>query len=359
VKRLLGSVTSKLLLAFAGFLTAITILHTSLTAWLIERHGEADAINQLSRQLIQLQDDLQGAREALVRVALDTARDEKNLSDMAIVYSEAATLKQQPDEIRRRAVALQKSSSMNRLRLILASARLASIAVYLDGQLSHYVTREDTDLRGGTSSNNEAATEHDGQQGQTLPPLITPSIAEVHRVTPSIDFPADNLMVMRIAVPIQAVARLAFNETVIEHLAIATPTPSPEASGATPQVIGQFVFSVAFAPAYLQDAASKSGVMPAIISPDGRHRLQLVNLGVPQDYLARRDDHSLCVETATLDSTSYYHALRRWRMEGGATVILGSALSRAGTIASVRRGIALVIALALLILVIGMALSYA
>jgi len=204
VKRLLWSVKSKLLLAFAGFLTAITILHTGLTAWLIERHGEADAFNQLSRTLMQLQDELQRSREVLTAVAQETARDEKNLSDLAIVYSEAATLKRQPDEIRSRAVTLHKTASTNRLRLILASARLASIAVYLDGQLSHYVTHDADD------------------GGPGLPVLIAPRSRDVRHVTASFEFPTDGLMVLRVAVPIEGVARTSFDDTIVEHLSIAT-----------------------------------------------------------------------------------------------------------------------------------------
>ena len=341
VKRLLWSVKSKLLLAFAGFLTAITILHTSLTAWLIERHGEADAFNQLSRTLMQLQDELQRSREVLTAVAQETARDEKNLSDMAIVYSEAATLKRQPDEIRSRAVTLHKTVSTNRLRLILASARLASIAVYLDGQLSHYVT-------------------HDADDGDPgLPVLIAPRSRDVRHVTATFEFPTDGLMVLRVAVPIEGVARTSFDDTIVEHLSIATGDESrPEMDGATPRIIGQFVFSQAFTPAFLQEVAEKSGVLPAVFSPEGRHRLQLVSLAVPPEFFARTDDLTMYVETASLGDTSYYHALRRWRVEGNDIVILGSALSRAGTVASIQRGIILLVAAAAVILSIGMALGY-
>jgi signal transduction histidine kinase len=340
VTRLLGSVKSKLLLAFAGFLTAITILHTGLTAWLIDRHGEADAFNQLSRGLLQLEDDLQRAREVLTAVAQETARDEKNLSDMAIVYSEAATLKQQPDDIRSRAVTLHKTVSMNRLRLILASARLASVAVYLDGELSYYVTRGD-------------------DEGEGLPVLIAPRSRDLHRVTASFEFPADNLMVLRVAVPIQAVPRTSFTETIVEQLAIATgDPPKAETDGAVPRIIGQFIFSQDFTPAFLQESAAKTGVLPAVFSPDGGHHLQLISLGVPDDYLARRDDQAMRVETAVLGDASYYHALRRWRLDGDDTVILGGAFSRAGTIASIEHGIILVVAAAAVILTIGLALGY-
>jgi signal transduction histidine kinase len=401
VKRLFGSVKSKLLFAFAAFLTVITLLHTALTAWLINRHGEADAFNRLTQQLIQLQDDLQGAREALVAVAQDAARDDKNLSDLAILYSEALTLDKQPDAIRSRAMRLQKTVSLNRLQLILASARLSSAAVYLDGELSHYVTRDEAGMsaRRGTQhivvsttqtpdetpnnasdfSNPQDWSEH------ALPALIARRSANVHRVTMAFDFPAEQLMVLRVFVPVQGVPRESFNETIVENLTIATREPvrpaqsgqtaanqtatsqtpasqveagRAQADGAMPRVIGQFVFSMAFTTTFLRDAANKTGVLPAVLSPDGRHRFALVNIGVPPEFLSGPEDPHLCAWTADIGDTSYYQAVRRWRMEGDTAVILGGALSRAGTLANIRRTIILVTAAAAVILSIGMALGY-
>jgi signal transduction histidine kinase len=377
VNRLFGSVKSKLLLACAGFLTAITLLHTALTAWVINRHGQVDASNQLSRQLMQLQDDLQAARDALVAVAQETAHDDKNLSDLAILSSEAFTLNRQTDHtapadpFRSRALSLQKIASLNRLQLILASARLSSLAVYLDGELSHYVTRDEAGIsiwRGtqrlmvGTGHRPGDTSDIGDPQHwpeRALPLLIVPRRPTVSRVTMTFEFPADQLMVLRVMVPVQGVPRESFNETILEHLTIATGAPPPaDTDGPTPRLIGQFVFSTAFTSAFLQDAASKTGVLPAVSSADGRHRFELIPLVAPPEFVSGRDDQGIYQQTSVIDGTSYYQAFKRWRLDGDKVVILGGALSRAGTLANIRRAIALVTVAAAAILSIGMVLGY-
>lgn len=377
MNRLFGSVKSKLLLACAGFLTAITLLHTALTAWVINRHGQVDASNQLARQLMQLQDELQSTRDALVVVAQETAHDDKNLSDMAILSSEAFTLNRQteattpPDAFRSRALSLQKIVSLNRLQLILASAQLSSLAVYLDGELSHYVTRDEAGIsvwRGarhliiGTSHMPGDTSDIGDPQHwpeRALPVLVLPRRPNVTRVTMMFEFPAEHLMVLRVVVPIQGVPRESFNETILEHLTIATGAPSPaETNNHTPRLIGQFVFSTAFTDAFLQDAASKTGVLPSVSSADGRHRFELIPLNAPPEVFSGRDDQSVWQQTTTIGGTAYYQAFRRWHMDADSVVILGGALSRAGTLANIRRAIALVTVAAAAILSIGMVLGY-
>jgi len=364
------SVKSKLLVACAGFLTAITLLHTALTVWLINRHGEADAVNQLSRQLIQLQDDLQGAREALATVAQETARDDKNLSDMAILYTsgtsrlDAAHDALRNDALRDRGEGLLKTASLNRLRLVLASARLSSLAVYLDGELSHYVTREAAGMRltrgteqliVGTAHTPEqpsSLTDAQDWPARQLPPLVAPRSADVQQLTITFDFPADQLLVLRVIVPIQGVTRQSFNELIVEHLTIAT--------GETPTThrIGQFVFTTVFTPTFLGETASRTGVLPAVLSPDGLRRLELIPVVLPPAFLAASDDPQMRVLTEAIGETSYYQAFRRWRSEGDTVLILGGALSRAGTLANIRRAVFLVGLAAGAILAIGMALGY-
>jgi len=375
VKLLPGSVKSKLLLAFAGFLTAITLLNTSLTSYLIDRQGEAEAFNRLSQQLMQLQDDLQGVREALLAVAQEAARDEKNLSDLAIVYSEELALNKAPDAIRTRALSLDKTVSLSRLQLILSSARLSSLAVYLEGELSHYVTRDEAGMssrrgpqrivvstaqKGGDKA---ALGNAQGWSEHPLPVLVAPRVSGVDRVTVMCDFPTAQLMVLRVVVPIQGVTRESFNETIAESLTIATRETlrPPDAGGgaAAPKLIGLFVFSKAFDTSFLKEMAGKTGVLPAMFSQDGHQRLELVDMGVPAELLSVRDDLRMRLQTADIGDTSYYQALKRWRMEGESTLILGGALSRAGTRATIRRTIIIVTGAAGVILSIGLALGYA
>jgi signal transduction histidine kinase len=378
-----GSVKIKLLLAFAGCLAATTILNTGLTSYLTNRRGEAEAFSRLSQQLMLLQDTFQDAREALVGLAQEAARDEKNLSDMANLYSQELALNTQPDEVRDRALQLSKTVSLNRLQLILASARLSGLAVYLEGELSHYVTPDRVGLSarrgarrtmlsrtpqgagGGagaeplasdTLANGRAA----GWSEEPPPALVARRIAAVDRLTVQFDFPAAQLMVLRVVVPIQAATREAFNETIAEHLTVAAREPPrpTDAGSPAPRVIGLFVFSKAFDAAFLQDASSQTGVLPAVLSTDGRHRLGLVDLQAPPGFVSSRDDPRLHLHKAEIDGTSYYQAMKVWRTEGTPTLILGGALSRAGIQASVWQTLLVVIGVAGSILAIGVALGY-
>ena len=119
---------------------------------MINRRSEAEAFAQLSRQLRLFQIDLQGLRETLFAVAQEAARDEKNLSDLAILYNQALKLRQESGTALDNTFSLNKMTSLNRLQLILLSARLSSAALYLKGELSHYVTQDEAGMivqRGG------------------------------------------------------------------------------------------------------------------------------------------------------------------------------------------------------------------
>jgi signal transduction histidine kinase len=385
--KLLRSVKSKLLLAFAGSLTAITLLNTGLNSYLTNRQGEAEALSRLSQQLMKLQDYLQDVRQELITVAQGAANHDKNLSDMAIVYSQQLTLRHDPDTIRDRALSLHKTVSLNRLQLILASARLSSLAVYLDGDLSHYVTRDRAGMsvrRDGrravisTPQTGKEKAELENAQAwleEPLPALVEPRMSNVYGVTAVFDFPAKRLMVLRVVVPIQATTRESFNEIIAENLAIATregPRPMEAAGpvpadpvpadtvppGTVPTVIGLLAFSQAFDTASLQEAAGQSGVLPAVLSRDGRHRLQLVDMKVPLELLSSHDDRSMRLQTVEIGDRSYYQALKLWQIEAETALILGAALSRSATVATIRQTLIVVIGVAALMLSIGVALGY-
>jgi signal transduction histidine kinase len=331
---------SRLLLAFTAFLTAITLALTGLAAYVIERQSEADAFHLLSQHLIQLQEDLQGARDLLLAIAHDAARDDKNLSDIAILYSQQRAAASDPSDIRTKALQLQRKVATNRLQVILGSARLSSLAVYLDGDLSHYA------LDGSVMTGSR-------------PTLISPRSDPVDGVTVRFDFPAAHLMVLRVIVPVQAVLRESFNETIAENLTIATRETmhQPTAGGQTPHVIGAFVFGRVFDMGFLQDVANNTGVLPAILSPDAVHRIELVKVKVPEEFLAS-DDLGVRLQTEEIGPGSYYEAFKRWRVRGETVLILGAALSRAGTFASVKQTIVIIAAAAGIILSVGMAFGY-
>ncbi len=369
--QLRGSVRSKLLLAFAASLTAITLVNTALMAYLIGRQGEDEAFNRLSQQLMQLQDDMQETRDALVAVAQEAASDERTLSDLAILYSESLAQARRQDDTRDRALTVHKTVSLNRLHLILGSAQLSSLAVYMNGTLSHYVTPDEAGMsvrRGRQplpiitslkwSEQNEPAGLQDWPEHRA-PAVIASDIPDVDHVTTLVYFPSRQTLVLRIVVPIQAVTRESFNDTIAENLAIATPENLRplETGGPAPQVIGQYVFSKTFDRNFLQEMEAKTGILPALLSADGTHRFDLVGIAVPSSLLSTPTDVRIKLGTADIGDQSYYQGFKRWRIGNDATLILGGALSRAGTLATIRRTTFFGMVAAAVILAIGMALG--
>jgi signal transduction histidine kinase len=365
-------IKSKLLLAFAGSLIVTTLLNAGLASYLTDRQSEIDASDLLSQQLTRLQTELQRARDGQVVVAEEAASDDKNLSDMATLSSQDLALKQILNPAQETASGFNKAVSLNRLQLILRSARLSSIAVYFQGELSHYVTENEAGMirRLGAGPALTATTDKDAEgvrldnwrdwTRHPLPVLVTATTPVVNDVTVGFDFPAAQMMVLRVVVPIQGIVRKASSGAVAEQLAIATPETlrQADARGALPTVVGLFVFSRTFDSTFLKATAVNAGVMPAVMSADGKSRLQLVDMAVPAEFLAAGNDLSVRPLTHDVGGTPYYRALKRWGADGQPALILGSALSREPTRATIRRTVIWIIAASGLILAIGAAFGY-
>jgi len=135
------SIKTKLLFSFVVFLVMITAFNIVLTSYVINRQGEEEAFSQLSHQLKYIKNDLEDIRENQITVSMEAAGDEKNLSDLAVLYSLSLKFQQQPGIALERTLSLNRTTSLNRLGIVLDSARLSSVAVYLDNKLSHYVTQ--------------------------------------------------------------------------------------------------------------------------------------------------------------------------------------------------------------------------
>lgn len=366
----LRSIEHKLLLAFAAFLLLVTALNAGLTSFLINSEGEADARTRLSRQLLFFKNELQASREAQIAVAMDAARDEKNLSDLALLYGQTLKLDKEPSAILDFSLSLNKITSLDRLQLILLSARLSSAAVYLDGGLSHYVTRDEAGMvvrQGGPPTLNGTRQRERGRiqladwrnwQASPPPVHIARDMTFARQVMIDFAFPAARMMVMRVKVPIQGLPRESFGETIVEDLSIATTAPAPAGS---PQAapIGMFVFSKVFDQSFLEEEAVKSGMMPAIFSPDGKQGAQLIEMASPPVPALAPGDGPIHLQTAAAGSASYYRAFLPWEAEAGAPPLtLSLALSRDNTLTTIRQTVLGILAVAALILVLGGALGY-
>jgi len=354
------SVRSKLLLVLAVSLTAVTVVNVGMSAYLASRQGDADARTRLAQHLLELQDELQRARQDLGEVARHTASDEKNLSDLATVYSEEHALDRRYDAVREQALRFQKTASVDRLRLVAGTARLTSLAVYVDGALSHYVAADEAGLAVRNDSGRAVVHLGTGQgdrpwlDGRPVPighPSAAPvaiRLADATRATAQFLFPTDREMELRVVVPIQAVTRPSFDAVVAEHLSIATQAPAVGADagdGSATRTIGAFVFSRRFGTAFLDRLAERSGVLPAVLSPDGTRRLELIPMQLPakstDGSLDGPGDGGVRLQRVDLPADSYYQATRRWRQDPESLLILGAALSTAATVAGVRRTVGL------------------
>jgi signal transduction histidine kinase len=345
-----------------------------MSAYLASRQGDADARTRLAQHLLELQDALQQARQELAEVARHTASDEKNLSDLATVYSEEHALDRRFDEVREQALRFQKTASVGRLRVVVGTARLTSLAVYVDGALSHYVVSDGAGLAvrqdAGRVVMRLAAGRGDrpwldGQPmpiGQLSAAPVAARLPDGTRATSQFLFPTTGEMELRVVVPIQAVTRTSFDAVVAEHLSIASHAPgaAPAAGdGTATQTIGAFVFSQRLGPAFLERFAERSGVLPAVLSPDGTRRLELIAMRVPAGSLDGPADGGVQLQRIDLPAGSYYQATRRWRQDPESSLILGAALSTAATVAGVRRTIGLGLGASLVALAVGLWLGSA
>jgi signal transduction histidine kinase len=167
------------------------------------------------------------------------------------------------------------------------------------------------------------------------------------------------MMVMQVRVPIQGVPRESFGETIVESLGIATPVETPAGGAEEPAVIGMFVFSQVFDHSFLEETASRSGVIPAIFSADGQHHVQLVEMGGPSRPAQPQTSDAIQLQTVTAGSASYYQAFMPWPVEAAAPPLtLSLALSRESTAKTIQHTLGGIVAVAVAILLLGGALGY-
>jgi signal transduction histidine kinase len=361
------SVRSKLLLVLGLSLTAVTVVNVGMSAYLASRQGDADAQTRLAQHLLELQDELQRVRQDLGEVARRTASDEKNLSDLATVYSEEQALDRRYDAVREQALRFHKTASVGRLRVVAATARLTSLAVYVDGALSHYVTADGAGLAVREDSGRAVLRLANGRgdrpwrDGRPIPigqPSASPvpaRLSDATRATSQFVFPTAGEMELRVVVPIQAVTRPAFDAVVAEHLSIVSQAAGiASGDGTATQTIGAFVFSERFGATFLERFAERSGVLPAVLSPDGRQRLELIAMQVPAGGATGAADGGVRLQRIDLPAGSFYQATRRWRQDPESPLILGAALSTATTVAGIRRTVGFGLAAAIAALALGL-----
>ncbi len=385
-----SGIKSKLLLAFITVLVIITGLNVGLAIYLTNQQSEREAFTSLTRQTVLLQNELQETVIDLRAIAEKNVAGIDNLSDLATLYAQTQQLTTYPEQAaeNERGLLFNKIISLNRLQVVLQTADFSSAAVYIDNELSHYVTTTEAGMsaiRGDykpllkTGQNQAGELEFDNwpNWAEGAPsPLVTPHITPVNRPTISFDFTAEQMVVLQIVVPVQAITQTVMRENItlgspegllVNDLSIAKPeTLSQSIPGQNkPAIIGAFVFRKVFDQAFLEEIAEKTGLLPALYSPDGIHQIQIVDMKMnPADLAqwARENqaaiDRQMRQRTLEADQESYYQTLALWQFEEEPQLIIGFAQSAASTSQKVRETVTGLVGIAGLVLLVGGTLGY-
>jgi signal transduction histidine kinase/DNA-binding NarL/FixJ family response regulator len=383
----IAGIRSKLLLAFVTVLVTITGLNVGLAIHLTNLQSEREAFASLTRQTILLQNELQETTMNLRAITEQNVGGADNLSDMAAIYARTQYIINNPELVamNERGLVFDKVISMNRLLVVLRTAGFSSAAVYIDNELSHYVTTTEAGIRLPRAGYKTLIKTEQSQAGELEfdkwpnwpegdpPPLVTSHITLVDRPTISFDFVMEQMVVLQIVIPVQGVTQTVMlsNMTVgsnegllINDPAIATPeTLNQSKSGQNnPTIIGAFVFKKVFDQAFLEEIAEKTGLLPALYSPDGIHQIHLKMDPADLAQWIREDqaaiDRQTWQRTLVVGRESYYQTLALWQFEEEPRLIVGAAQSGASAAQKVRETVTGLVGIAGLVLVVGGLLGY-
>lgn len=381
-------IKQKILLVFIGVLALTTGLVALLASYFTNRQNEQTAFADLERDLLTWHDDLEASTIRLRAVALDTVGDAVILNQLAELVTLELNLND-PARIREsreaaRTLAYTKTVLLNRLHLVLRTGGFTSIAVYTGGQLSHYVSASEAGMMVRKAIDEsvwvQASADTDGNLpfqswpawSEAVPPFVlTPPPAQLNRPTVSFSFRTPQQTWIEIAVPIQGVSEVvatdAFAQSAtrfVSELAIAQPAEGHESALSGPQAstVAVVVFQKLIDRAALGLVATKTGKMPALFSPDGRHRQQLTDVANAPDpwrlqAVQAGMTHEVIRETVTTHFGSFYQGLLPWQFEGQPRLIFGLASSRASTLQNIRETVAAILTVAGLVLLLSISLG--
>ncbi|MET0008799.1 MAG: ATP-binding protein [Candidatus Thiodiazotropha sp. 6PLUC9] len=384
------SIKSKLLLTFIAVLVIITVINIVLATYLTNQQGEREAFASLTRQLLLLQNELKETIIDLKTIAEKNVAGSHNLSDLATLYAKTQHLITYPEQAAKheRGLLFNKVISLNRLKVILQTADFSSAAVYIDNMLSHYLTTSEAGMSTIRAGERPLLNTTQNQAGElgfdnwpnwsegAPPPLISSDITMVNQPTISFEFSSNQMVALQIIVPVQAITRTVMRENItlgspegllVDDPAIATQktlsriTPSQN----KPVIIGAFMFRKVFDQTFLQDIAEKTGLLPALYSPDGVHQIQIVDMKMNPEGLAKwaldnqpANDQQILQRTLEVDQESYYQTLALWRYEEKPRLIISFAQSTASTLQKVNETVTAQVGIAGVVLLVGGILGY-
>ncbi len=385
-----SSIKAKLLLAFITVLVIITGLNVGLAIYLTTQQSEREAFSRLTRQTTLLRYELEETILDLSAVAEKNVGGIDNLSDLATIYAKTQQFTTYPEQAERneRSFLFNKVISLNRLQVVLRTAGFSSAAVYIGNELSHYVTTSEAGMsvfRDNQQTLIKAGQDRAGElkfsnwplwpEG-TPTPLIDSHITMVNRPTTSFDFSIEQKVVLQIVVPVQAITQTVMLKNItlgspegllVNDPAIATPETLKQSKQGQdkPSIIGAFVFKKIIDPVYLQDVSQKTGLLPALYSPDGKDQIQLVDMKMDPADLAqwvrqveKTTGQPVRQRTLAVDQEVYYQTLTLLRYENVPQLLVGFALSGESAAQKVRETVTGLIGLACLVLMVVGILGY-
>ncbi len=384
-----SGIKSKLLFAFVTVLIIITGLNVLLAISLTTQQSEREAFTRLTHQTTLLKYELQEMISTLRRVVENNVAGNGNLSDLATLYAKTQQFTAHPEQAaeNERGFLFNKVISLNRLQVILRTAGFSSAAVYTGNELSHYVTTTEAGMsvfRAGEQTLINTGRDRAGElkfsnwpiwPDGDPPQLVTSHIMLTNQPAVSVDFVAEQMVVLQIIVPVQAIIqRVMLNNItlgtpeglLVNEAAIANPEMlgPGEPKESTPVVIGAFVFKKVLDQTFLKDVAEKTGLLPALYSLDGTHQIQMVDMKIDPAYLAqwvrqdKKANQQVRKNILAVGAETYYQVITLLRYESSPRLIIGFAQSGASAAQKVRETVTGLISLACLVLVVVGILSY-
>ena len=363
-------IKQKILSVLVGVLALTTLLDALLASYFTNRQNQEAAFGELRRDLLAWQSDLQSATVQLRQAALATTSDPAFLNQFAELTSIAISLNDAAGKRdtweTTRTLDYGKSVSLNRLHLALRTGGFSSIAVYIGGKLSHYISATEAGMTisrknadpvwltapADAAGNFPFQSWPSWSQGKA-PPVDAISAHDPKQPAVSFDFPTQDETVVEIAVPVQGVVEDMMTDATavpkvrfVSELVIADPAAdlTEGDTGRMPTTLAVVVFRKVIDRAFLQEVARKTGKWPVVLSPDGRHRQWLADFALPDieppaqaENLSPGRSPDVIEKIATTEAGSFYEAALPWQFENRPSLTLALISSRERTLLNIKQ----------------------
>ncbi len=339
------SLQAKLLGLVVGIVTLMTALNMVITSSLTSKHHKEEAYRKLELQLTLFRKELEEHVHGLHTTAIESARDVKNLNNLALLYAQKSGNEEN--------FRLSQIASLHQLQLVLSTSEISGVAVYVNKSLNHYFTR----TRVGLLDENQeiprwfSTTEkHDGKftfqqwrswKDQVIPSFIPDSLAPAETLKPSLVFRSEEI-VFQIQVPVRGSLRESFGSTRVDdpHAATSQDSSLPDKESSQSRIIGTFVFFSIFDHCLLREQADKLDAWPAIYSLSENHALELNPLLNTSDTLRALSEEAKPLFTLRVAQSGegYHQHLTTWSLlPDSPPLVLAVALPQEEIVAMVRQ----------------------